>query len=463
MAIRAPSRDECDIPSVFEQSESRMRLIPTDVHGTLKRSILVEGYSFVLDLEKSHGQYLHDQITGTDYLDFFTFYASRPIRFDHPKLHEEEYLKRLALASRCKPSNGDIYTTFFAEFVETFRTTALGPGMHYLFFIDSGTLAVENALKTAFDWKVQKNLEAKKGEKGTQVIHFEHAFHGRSGYCLSITNTSDPRKVRYFPKFPWPRISSPAVRYPIDARSTQEAAADEEVALRQIEEAYERHGDDIACIIIEPIQCEGGDRHFRPSFLQKLRRICDDKGSLLVFDEVQTGMGSTGSWWYYEQVGVTPDIVAFAKKAQTGGIMASTKLDEVDSVFQVKSRISSTFGGNLVDFVRSTRYLEIVKEENLLENARKEGAFLKEGLETIAQKHEGMTNVRGLGLILAFDLEDGTARDRTIVRAQQEGLLVLPCGDRSVRLRPALDVQRRDSETALAMLDRALAVVLNAR
>jgi L-lysine 6-transaminase len=438
-----------------------VRLLPTDVHGTLKRSILVEGYSFVLDLEKSHGQYLHDAITGTDYLDFFTFYASRPIRFDHPKLHEEEYLKRLALASRCKPSNGDIYTTFFGEFVETFRTTALGPNMLYLFFIDGGTLAVENALKAAFDWRVQKNLAAGKGEKGSQVIHFEHAFHGRSGYCLTLTNTSDLRKTRYYPKFPWPRITSPAIHHPIDASAIKEVAAHEELALRQIEDAYESAGDDIACIIIEPIQCEGGDRHFRPSFLQKLRKICDDRGSLLIFDEVQTGMGSTGSWWYYEQLGVLPDIVAFAKKAQTGGIMASRKLDEVDSVFQVKSRISSTFGGNLVDFVRSTRYLEIVKGENLLDNARKEGAFLKEGLEKIAQKNDRMTNVRGVGVLLAFDLEDSQTRDRTIVRAQQEGLLVLPCGDHSVRLRPALDVQRRDSEAALGMLDRALSVVLN--
>jgi L-lysine 6-transaminase len=438
-----------------------MRLLPTDVHGVLKRSILVEGYPFVLDLEKSHGQYLHDQITGTDYLDFFTFYASRPIRFDHPALHEPGFVRRLELAARVKPSNGDIYTTFFAEFVETFRTTALGPGMQYLFFVDGGALAVENALKAAFDWRVQKNLAAGRGERGSQVIHFEHAFHGRSGYTLSLTNTSDLRKVRHFPKFPWPRISSPAVHFPLDEQSRAESERAEQRALSQIYEAYEKAGDDIACIIIEPIQCEGGDRHFSKAFMQTLRKICDERDTMLIFDEVQTGMGSSGTWWYYEQIGVQPDLVAFAKKAQTGGIMASARLDDVESVFQVKSRISSTFGGNLVDFVRSTKYLEIIRDEKLLDNARREGAFLREGLAQLANKHEQITNVRGVACLLAFDLQDGTTRDRAIARAQQEGLLVLPCGDRSIRLRPALDVSRTDSENALAMLDRALAIVLH--
>jgi L-lysine 6-transaminase len=438
-----------------------MKLLPTDVHGTLKRSILVEGYPFVLDLERSHGQYLHDEITHTDYLDFFTFYASRPVRFDHPALHEPSFVRNLELAARVKPSNGDIYTTLFGEFVETFRTTALGPGMHYLFFVDGGALAVENALKAAFDWRVQKNLAAGRGERGSEVIHFEHAFHGRSGYTLSLTNTSDPRKTRHFPKFPWPRVSSPALTFPMTDEARAEVERAEQRSLSQIHDAYARHGDDIACIIIEPIQCEGGDRHFSKSFLEALRKICDERETILIFDEVQTGMGVTGTWWYYEQVGVQPDVVSFAKKAQTGGIMASRRFDEVDSVFQVKSRISSTFGGNLVDFVRAAKYLQIIREEHLLDNAKREGAFLLEGLKKIAEKHERVTNVRGVGILLAFDLDDGVTRDRAIARIQQEGLLLLPCGDSSIRLRPALDVGRTECEAALAMIERALSVVLH--
>lgn len=432
-----------------------MRIHPNEVHEALRRAILVEGYPFVLDLEKSHGQYLHDAITGRDYLDFFTFYASRAVRFDHPMLLDAEYQKRIALAGRTKPSNGDMYTTFFAEFVERFRSTALGRDMHYLFFVEGGSLGVENALKAAFDWKVQKNLARGKGERGTNVIHFEQAFHGRSGYSVMLTNTNDPRKTRYFPRFDWPRVSSPAMSFPLEGQNLARVEEAEQRSLAAIDAIYDRLGqDEIACIIIEPIQCEGGDRHFRPQFLKKLRAICDQRETMLIFDEVQTGMGVTGNMWLYEQLGVSPDLVAFAKKAQTGGIMASKRLDEIDSVFKVKSRISSTFGGNLVDFVRSTRLLEIIESERLVENAKKQGELLLERLRAIAAKHERVSNVRGAGLLLAFDLPDGAMRDRVIQKAQDELLLVLPCGDRSVRLRPALDVGVKEVELAIDIIAR---------
>lgn len=431
-----------------------MRILPNEVHEALRRAILVEGYPVVLDLEKSHGQYLHDAITGRDYLDFFTFYASRAVAFDHPMLLDPDYSKRIQLAARTKPSNGDMYTTFFAEFVDRFRSTALGKDMQYLFFVEGGSIGVENALKAAFDWKVQKNLARGKGERGFNVIHFTHAFHGRSGYCITLTNT-DPTKTRFFPRFDWPRIPSPAVQFPLDAKNLALVEEAEQRALKEIDAVYDRLGqEEIACIIIEPIQCEGGDRHFRAQFLKKLRAICDQRETMLIFDEVQTGMGVTGSMWLYEQHGVVPDVVAFAKKAQTGGIMAGKRLDEVDSVFKVKSRISSTFGGNLVDFVRATRLLEIIEGERLIDNAKKMGALLIEKLRTASTRHERVTNVRNAGLLCAFDLPDGALRDRVIQKCQDESLLVLPCGERSVRLRPALDIGAKDIDLAIDIIAR---------
>jgi L-lysine 6-transaminase len=432
---------------------------PAEVHDVLRRAILVEGYPFVLDLENSRGQYLRDARDGRDYLDFFTFYASRPIAFDHPGLREPDFVERLRLAGTMKPSNCDVYTTLFAEFVESFRNQAMGPGMKYLFFIDGGALAVENALKAAFDWKIRKNLARGRGERGTQVIHFRHAFHGRSGYTLSLTNTHDPRKTMYFPKFDWPRIPSPALRFPIDARAIADVEEAEAEALRQIDDVYERVGsDDVACIIIEPVQCEGGDRHFRSEFLHELRRICDERETLLIFDEVQTGMGTTGRRWLYERHGVTPDLVAFAKRAQTGGVMAGPRLDEVDNVFKTKSRISSTFSGCLVDFVRCTKYLEIMRRESLLENASRQGEyFVERTKEMQAALPKMISNVRGVGLLIAFDLPSAAARDDAIrVAREQESLLVLPCGDRSVRLRPALDVTKADAMEGMQRLERAI-------
>lgn len=429
---------------------------PSEVHETLRRSILVEGYPFVLDLEGSHGQYLKDARDGREYLDFFTFYASRPVAFDHPALKDPEYQRRLLLSAMAKPSNCDVYTGLFAEFVETFRTLAMGPGMRHLFFIDGGALAVENALKAAFDWKVQKTGADE--NVCTQVLHFRHAFHGRSGYTLSLTNTADPRKTRNFPKFDWPRVNSPALGFVRGKPSLDEVEAAEQKALDEIDRVYEQRGERaIAAVIIEPVQCEGGDRHFRPEFLQSLRSLCDRRQALLIFDEVQTGMGTSGTRWLYEQTGVVPDLVAFAKRAQTGGVMAGSRLDEVESVFKVKSRISSTFAGNLSDFVRSQRFLEIVRDDHLLDNAKRQGERLRQGLLAFESQYESVTNVRGVGLLVAFDLPTTAQRDHVVQEAMNRGLLVLTCGDRSVRLRPALDVGPEDCDRALDTLGRALA------
>ncbi|MCB9655479.1 MAG: L-lysine 6-transaminase [Deltaproteobacteria bacterium] len=442
-----------------------MMIRPEDVHPTLERSMLVDGYPFVFDIARSHGQYLHDARTGRDFLDFFTFFASRPLAFDHPRLLTPEYDARVLLAARTKPSNCDIYTQIYAEFVETFRNEALGEGMKYLFFISGGALAVENALKAAFDWKTRKNLAAggvRAAVPGDQVLHFKHAFHGRSGYTLSLTNTADPRKTEHFPKFGWPRVSSPAVVFDgigePDIAETERAEAE---ALREIDEAYDRLGADrIAAIIIEPIQCEGGDRHFRPEFLTALRKIADERETLLVFDEVQVGMGSTGARWHYERLGVVPDIVSFAKRAQVGGIMAGPRLDEVDNVFKVGSRISSTFAGNLVDMVRSQRNLEVRRDEHLLENVRLRGDELLSELRDLAHRVPAVTAPRGTGLILAFDLPSREARRAFLQEVQAAGLILLPCGERSVRLRPAWDVSVADCRKAMDVIGDAAMRVL---
>ena len=246
-----------------------------------------------------------------------------------------------------KPSNSDVYSVPMARFVDTFARVLGDPALPHLFFVDGGALAVENALKVAFDWKSRLN-EARgiDPELGTKVLHLRGAFHGRSGYTLSLTNT-DPNKVARFPKFDWPRIDAPYIRPDADMDAV------EAESLRQARAAFEANPHDIACFIAEPIQGEGGDRHFRPQFFAAMRELCDEFDALLIFDEVQTGCGMTGTAWAYQQLGVAPDVVAFGKKTQVCGVMAGGRVDEVaDNVFAVSSRINSTWGGNLVDMVR---------------------------------------------------------------------------------------------------------------
>ncbi|RMF65647.1 MAG: L-lysine 6-transaminase, partial [Bacteroidetes bacterium] len=344
-------------------------ITPQDVQAIYMEHLNAQGMMpMVLDMKRSRGVELYDQLSGRRLLDFFGFYASSAVGMNHPKmLSDKAFMERLTEAALNKITNSDVRTVHMARFLKTFYRVAMPDHFRYAFFIEGGALAVENALKAAFDWKVRKNFEkGYRREIGFQVMHFDQAFHGRSGYTLSLTNTSDPRKTMYFPKFDWPRVLNPKVVFPVEAH-LEDIERREQLALRQAKHYFHTRKDEIACIIIEPIQGEGGDNHFRPSFLQALKDLALENEALLIFDEVQTGVGLTGAFWAHQALGVEPDLIAFGKKTQVCGILAGPRIDEVeDNVFHVGSRINSTWGGNLVDMVRFDRIMEIIEEDDLV-------------------------------------------------------------------------------------------------
>ncbi|MGZ6989038.1 MAG: aminotransferase class III-fold pyridoxal phosphate-dependent enzyme, partial [Thermoanaerobaculia bacterium] len=341
---------------------------------------------------------------------------------------------------------------------------AVPPSLNkHMFFIEGGALGIENAVKTAFDWKVRKNLARGAGEKGKKIFHFRHAFHGRTGYALSMTNTADPRKTQYFPIFDWPRLSCPKLRFPATPDVLRETAAAEEEVEGEIRKACAESPGDIAALILEPIQGEGGDNHFRPEFLARVRALCDEHDMLFILDEVQTGMGLTGTMWAFQGLGVTPDLFAFGKKTQVCGFASNERiLEEEDNVFTVSSRINSTWGGNLVDMVRCRKILEIMTEERLVENAKATGDFLLGKLNELAAEFPGrMTNVRGRGLFIAFDLPDGKARSGVLsCWLQKHNVMALPSGERAIRLRPPLTLTRDEAALGVQRLRAALTEIL---
>jgi len=429
---------------------------PGNVHTVLARSILADGLDLVLDLDRSTGAHLVDARDGKRYLDMFTFFASSALGMNHPALADDERFRaELAQAAVNKPSNSDVYTVPMARFVETFARVLGDPALPHLFFVDGGALAVENALKVAFDWKSRHN-EARGIDPalGTRVLHLHGAFHGRSGYTLSLTNT-DPNKVARFPKFDWPRIDAPYIRPGMDDRAMD---ALEQESLRQARAAFEAHPHDIACFIAEPIQGEGGDRHFRPQFFAAMRELCDEFDALLIADEVQTGCGITGTPWAYQQLGFTPDVVAFGKKTQVCGIMAGGRVDEVtDNVFTVSSRINSTWGGNLVDMVRSRRILEVVEADQLFAHAARLGAHLRGALDELAVEFPDVVHdVRGRGLMCAFSLPTAAQRDALLTALWERGVIMLGSGPDSVRFRPALTVTSAELDHAVAAVREVL-------
>lgn len=432
------------------------RAEPDRVHEVLGRSILVDGFDFVLDLARSAGSYLYDARDGRRYLDMFTFFASSPLGMNHPALaDDQEFRAELARAALNKPSNSDVYSVAMARFVQTFTRVLGDPALPHLFFVDGGALAVENALKVAFDWKSRFN-EARGIDPalGTRVLHLRGAFHGRSGYTLSLTNTK-PVTVARFPKFDWPRIDAPFLRPGLDDAAI---AALETESLRQARGAFESHPHDIACFVAEPIQGEGGDRHFRPEFFAAMRELCDEYDALLIFDEVQTGCGLTGTPWAYQQMGVQPDVVAFGKKTQVCGVMAGRRVDEVrDNVFAVSSRLNSTWGGNLADMVRARRILEVIEADGLFDRAAEQGAYLHARLDELAGEFPGLVlDPRGRGLMCAFSVPTNADRDALIRLLWRQAVIVLPSGDDGVRFRPALTVSRAEIDAALCAVRAAL-------
>jgi L-lysine 6-transaminase len=433
-------------------------LQPAEVHAVLARHVLTDGMKLVLDLRRSRGSRLIDARTGERYLDMYTFFASAPLGLNPPGIVDDPtFMAELAEIAANKPANPDMYSTAYGEFVETFVRVLGDPALPHLFFIEGGALAVENALKVAFDWKSRKNEAAGLDRNlGTQIMHLTRAFHGRSGYTLSLTNT-EPHKTDRFPKFDWPRIDVPAIIHPLRDHLDEVIAA-EEHALRQAERAFVENPYDIAAFIAEPIQGEGGDNHMRPEFLQAMLRLVHSYDALFIVDEVQTGVGTTGTPWAYQQLGIQPDVVAFSKKAQVGGIMAGGRVDEVpDNVFTVSGRINSTWGGGLVDMVRSQRALEIIESEGLIEQAGPKGQQLLTGLEQLRDETGLISNVRGRGLFVAFDLETRDERDATVTDLRTaEHLIVLPCGERSVRFRPALSVSEDEIDEALGATGRSV-------
>src|SRR5213083_1287216 len=433
--------------------EAEQPIAPSKVLETIEHHVLLDGFKIVVDLDKSRGSYLYNRVDNRRLIDLYGFFGSMPVGFNHLYFDDPQVQRDLLRAAKVKIANSDVYSEGYAEFVATFERVMGLPPLERYIFIEGGALAVENCLKAAMDWKVRKNMVTGHGERGTQVLHFRHAFHGRSGYTMSLTNT-DPRKTDLFAKFDWPRVSCPHIDFSLtESKRELDAIEREKKSEQEIERFIEERGIDIAAIIIEPIQGEGGDNHFRREFLQRLRAICDENDMLLIFDEVQCGMGATGRNWCCEHFDVLPDLMSFGKKAQVCGVMAGPRIDEVkDNAFRLPSRLNSTWGGNFTDMVRSTHYLRIIEEEHLVENAAKVGAYFLDQLRDLQREEPLISAARGRGLFLAFDLPDPKTREEFWHGFFDRGVLTLRSGENSIRFRPALDITAGVIDEAMELM-----------
>ena len=438
-----------------------MIIDPKKVKQILGKNILADGFDPVIDLEKSFGSWIVDQRDGVKYLDMFSMYASGSVGYNHPYILEHK--DKLGEIAVNKTTLSDIYNVYYAEFVETFDRIAMPSYLKNAFFIDGGSLAVENALKAAFDWKRRMNMTKGSKVNGDKVIYFNQAFHGRTGYTLTLTNTADPRKTMYFPKFPWFKVDNPYINFPLTSDVLKDLIKQENAVIESIKEIVENNTDDIAALILEPIQGEGGDNHFRDEFMVQLKNICDNNDIILIFDEVQTGIGLTGKMWAHEHFSVKPDIISFGKKTQVCGMLAGDKIYNLeDNVFKESSRINSTFGGNLIDMYRFKLILEIIDNESLLDNTIKMGNYLLDSIASLADEFPGyVTNPRGKGLFCAFDMPSGIERDKLIGILLDKNIMILGSGLKSIRFRPHLNVLKEDLDICTNAIHDSIKEMLN--
>ena len=391
-------------------------------------------------------------VDGNEFLDFTAGIAVNSTGHCHPQVVKA--LQEQA-AQLIHMSGTDFYYDLMPRLAERLSAVAPMPGPHRFYYGNSGAEAVECALKLA-----------RYHTKRQHIISFFGSFHGRTMGALSLTASKVQQRRRFSPLVP----GVTHIRYPNPYRegdgSPKGAEALGLACANFLEDKVFKTTvppEEVAAIFVEPIQGEGGYIVPPDSFLQELRAICDKHGILLVVDEIQSGAGRTGKWWAIEHTGVQPDIVLIAKGIASGmpiGI-CMTRAEIMD---WVPGSHGSTFSGNPLCLAAALATMDIIEHEAMA-NAATVGAAALERLKTWPAQHRIVGDVRGRGLMLAVEIvEDrlskkpaGSLRDRIVDLAFQRGLLLLGCGENSIRLSPPLIVSQQEADIALDILQECIA------
>ena len=409
--------------------------------------------SYPLVAKRGRGIRVED-VDGNEFLDFAAGIAVTSTGHCHPEVVAA--IQKQA-AELIHISGTDFYNEPLTDLAEKLSAVAPMPGPHRFFYGNSGAEAIECALKLA------------RYHTGRQhIIAFLGAFHGRTMGALSLTASKPQQKRRFSPLVP----GVTHVRYPYAYRGCTGGPQEEEAfslgCARYIEEKLFKTilpPEEVAAIFVEPIQGEGGYVVAPDNFLRELRGICDRHGILLVVDEVQSGAGRTGKWWAIEHSGVQPDIVCMAKGIASG-MPLGVCMSRAEIMDWVPGSHASTFGGNPVSIAAALATIDILERE-AIDNAAKVGGKMLERLQGWKKSHALVGDVRGRGLMIGVELvkdkttrEPATAlRNRVETLCFERGLMILGCGETSIRLCPPLIVSEEEATVALDILEDCLTQV----
>ncbi|KAI6233867.1 4-aminobutyrate aminotransferase, mitochondrial [Aphelenchoides fujianensis] len=440
-----------------------------ELHSQLKKVHQAPSVKFFVDYEKSFGNYLIDA-DGNEFLDPFMQISSIPLGYNHPELVELHKDPRWITSMISRPALGNYPRVDFAELVQNALISVAPKGLRHVQTMLCGTSANENAIKQAF---IKYQTVKRGGQSPTAddlsscmkqklpgtpnlcVLGFEGSFHGRSLAMLSVTRSKPIHKVD-IPAFQWPIARFPRYKYPLNENEEYNRKQDEECLddVRQHIESRKKQENDVAAVLVEPIQSEGGDFHGSPDFFKGLQKICKENGVTFIVDEVQTGGGASGHFWAHEKWDLpeAPDIVTFSKKLLLGGYYYKDEW-AVNEPY----RIFNTWMGEPTKLVVLEKVIEIIKRDKLVDKTRDVGDLLLAKLENVAFEFPKLVaNARGQGTLCAFDMPNSEKRDKFLAEALKHGLHIGGCGDVAVRFRPALVFQRKHVETAVDIINKTL-------
>ncbi len=375
-------------------------------------SMINSVFDINIDFIKSSGSFLFDRKTKKPFLDLFSMFSSLPLGYNHP-VFDESFDEKIKPIAHLRMSNNLFFSEELIDFQKKFNSISFHNNLQ---LCSTGALAVESAIKCAFEYC--KNPES-------IVLGLENGYHGINSWGFTTDNnmSSVSERVKYFPKNNWKNIK-----------------------IEELEFFINNPNNSIAALIVEPIQCTAGDIYLEIARLKEMELLCKTNNICFIVDEIQTGFGVTGNFWYSKKIGLDPDIIVFGKKSQICGLMANEKYSE--AIKSKYRKLEVTFDGDLIDAIRSEYIIKAIEKDSLLENVKnKSDIFMKE--------LSGMfDNYRSAGHLIAFDFQNKSKRDAFVNRAYSNFLLVNPTSEKSVRLRPNLAFSDNDLDVFMDKISK---------
>ncbi|XP_053392835.1 4-aminobutyrate aminotransferase, mitochondrial-like isoform X2 [Mercenaria mercenaria] len=460
--------------AVSEPSEPK---VVTDIPGPKSKQLIQEldqiqnvgAVHFFCDYDNSHGNYLTD-VDGNVMLDLYTQISSLPLGYNHPALINAVSKPENLSTFVNRPALGVYPPADWVSRLQNVLVSVSPPGMTQVQTMACGACSVEHGLKAIFI----KYMSDKRGGKAPSkedmescianeapgsppltILSFSNSFHGRTMGALACTHSKWLHKLD-FPMPAWPHVRFPDLKYPLE-EFVEENRAEENKILEEVEdkiEEYNKKGLPVAGVIVEPVQCEGGDNFASADFFQGLRDITSKRGLGYLMDEVQTGCGVTGKFWAHEHFNLTdtPDIVTFSKKMLTGGFYNKSSFRPKEGY-----RILNTWVGDPSKIALLGEVVNVIKEDNILDEVKVTGDYLLSGLKQMQVKYPGMlSKSRGLGTLSAVDFNTAATRDKVMANLRKKGVHTGSCGEKTLRFRPTLLFQNKHVDVFMERFDDVL-------